>query len=122
MKKQIRMLLAAMLTFSLVLGCAGQAAVFAQTDEEVPVEAEEVSVEAEKEITGTVFCGMPDDFTLSSVDRLGKERIAEHDVVSRLDTLEPGVDYVEDEVIFYCDDPDYAQAVAEAYNGTLESC
>ncbi len=115
MKKQIRMLLAAMLTFSLVLGSAGQAAVFAQT-------GEEVSAEAEKEITGTVFCGMPDDFTLSSVDRLGKERIAEHDVVSRLDTLEPGVDYVEDEVIFYCDDPDYAQVVAEAYNGTLESC
>ncbi|MCR5357125.1 MAG: S8 family serine peptidase [Lachnospiraceae bacterium] len=83
-------------------------------------------VEAEESVSGniadSVFKGMPDGFELSGAELLGKKRITEHNVVSELEGLTPGVDYVEDEVIFYCKDPEYAKLVAEAYNGTLDSC
>lgn len=69
-----------------------------------------------------VFNGMPDGFMLGEAELLGKNNITEHNVVSELEGLTPGVDYVEDEVIFSCDDPEYAKLVAEAYNGTLDSC
>ncbi|MCR5486742.1 MAG: S8 family serine peptidase [Lachnospiraceae bacterium] len=68
------------------------------------------------------FKGMPEGFVLSESDVLGKKRIAENGVLEALNTLKPGVDYVEDEVIFSCGDPDYAKTVAEAYGGTLKSC
>lgn len=70
----------------------------------------------------TVFNGMPDGYALSDEQIQGKKRIAEHDVLAELENLKPGIDYVEDEVIFPCDDPEYAKIVAEAYNGTLDSC
>lgn len=95
-----------------------------QTDEtaEDIVEASATENDVSADIQGTVFRGMPEGYTLSKAEILGKERIAEHDVVSQLDGLIEGTDYVEDEVIFSCDDPEYARMVAEAYNGTLESC
>ncbi|MBR5376495.1 MAG: S8 family serine peptidase, partial [Lachnospiraceae bacterium] len=74
------------------------------------------------ESTDTVFQGMPAGSVLSETEILGKKRIRSNGVVEKLETLEPGRDYIEDEVIFPCDDPEYAKTVAEAYNGTLESC
>ncbi len=82
--------------------------------------------EAEEAVSGNnadpAIKGMPDGFKLSEAELLGKKRITEHDVISELDKLTPGVDYVEDEVIFSCKDPEYAKTVAEAYGGTLDSC
>ncbi|MCR5650663.1 MAG: S8 family serine peptidase [Lachnospiraceae bacterium] len=89
-----------------------------EVSEEEPVSENSVSedtVEAD-------LNGMPEGFALSDEEILGKKRIAEHDVISQLEGLTPGVDYVEDEVIFYCNDPEYAETVAKAYNGTLDSC
>ena len=81
---------------------------------------------AEEALSGftadSVFKGMPDGFKLSEAELLSKKRITEHNVVSDLEKLTPGVDYVEDEVLFSCDDPEYARLVAKAYNGTLDSC
>ncbi|MCR4908829.1 MAG: S8 family serine peptidase [Lachnospiraceae bacterium] len=70
----------------------------------------------------SVFNGMPEAFTLSEKQIEGKKNIIEHDVLNVLETLEAGKDYAEDEVIFSCDDPEYAKVVAKAYNGTLRSC
>jgi len=88
--------------------------------------APEVMTEAEEAVSGnnadSVFNGMPAGFKLSEAELLGKKRITEHHVVSELEKLTPGKDYVEDEVIFSCKDPEYAKQVAKAYNGTLDSC
>ncbi|MBO4374510.1 MAG: S8 family serine peptidase, partial [Lachnospiraceae bacterium] len=66
--------------------------------------------------------GMPEGYSLSEKQVEGKKNITGHDVLSIMDTLTAGEDYVADEVIFSCDDPEYAKIVAEAYNGTLKSC
>ena len=66
--------------------------------------------------------GMPEGYCLSEEQLKGKKNIMEHDVLSVMDTLTAGEDYIEDEVIFSCDDPEYAEVVAQAYNGTLKSC
>ncbi|MCR5487314.1 MAG: S8 family serine peptidase [Lachnospiraceae bacterium] len=83
-------------------------------------------VRAEEAVSGntsySMLKGMPDGFKLNETELLGKKRITGHNVVSELEKLTPGVDYVEDEVIFSCEDPEYARLVAEAYNGTLDSC
>ena len=80
---------------------------------------------AEASVSGNisdVLKGMPEGFKLSDEEILGKQRIREHDVIRQMENMQPGVDYVEDEVIFYCEDPEYAKTVAEAYGGTLSSC
>ena len=87
-----------------------------------PVAEAEVEEAVSGNTADSVIKGLPDGFKLSEAELLGKKRIAEHDVVSELEKLTPGVDYVEDEVIFSCDDPEYAKTVAEAYGGTLDSC
>lgn len=94
----------------------------AETDGEGSAEDEAGDASVSFDAAGTALKGMPEDHVLSDTDNLGKQMMAEHDVVSQLDTLQAGVDYVEDEVLFICDDPVYAQTVAEAYNGTLKSC
>ncbi len=98
---------------------------------EVPEEAaseEAVSEEAASEeavsvnSADAVIMSMPEGFILSEKQIEGKRNIIGHDVLRVLDTLEAGKDYVEDEVIFSCDDPEYAKTVAEAYCGTLKYC
>ena len=78
--------------------------------------------EPEKEDLPFGLNGMPKDFILSEEEKEVKQKIAAHDVVNRMDSMKAGEDYVEDQVIFSCDDPGYAMEVAKAYNGTLLSC
>ncbi len=66
--------------------------------------------------------GMPEGYTLSEKQIEAKKSITEHNVPGKMETLTAGEDYVADEVIFSCDDPEYAKVVADAYNGTLQSC
>lgn len=136
MKKQIRMLLAAMLTFSLVLGSTGQASVFAQTGEEVSAEAEEeVDVQAEDEITSEAVdeavveddesslpdgvAGMPAGYELSEAEVRIKNDMIENDVLTELGKMTSGVDYSEDEVICFAYNEEHARRIAEAYSGEL---
>ncbi len=65
------------------------------------------------------FPGMPLDYVLSEEELAGKQALLDHDVVSVLKNLMPGIDYVEDEVFFLAEDEEYAQLVAEAFNAEL---
>ena len=65
------------------------------------------------------FAGMPEDFVLSSELMQQKEVMISEDVVSATNALEPGSDYVDNQVMFWADSREYAETVAAAYNGEL---
>lgn len=65
------------------------------------------------------FAGMPEDFVLSDEQMQQKEVMISKDVVSSTDALEPGSDYVDNQVMFWADSREYAETVAAAYNGEL---
>ena len=67
------------------------------------------------------LAGMPDDYRVSARDMYAKRDLADHGVLSELSALEPGIDYVEDEVLFLADSREYAEEVAAAYNAVLDS-
>ncbi|MBR5376343.1 MAG: S8 family serine peptidase [Lachnospiraceae bacterium] len=94
--------------------------------QDLPQETEEYETGAEAapetEILPFGLAGMPDSFVLSQKEIEIKQKLLEHHVPEQLEGLEPGKDYVADEVFFLCDDPEYAAQVAAAYNGTLKSC
>ncbi|MCR4924643.1 MAG: S8 family serine peptidase [Lachnospiraceae bacterium] len=66
--------------------------------------------------------GMPQGYTLNEEELQTKNEIRSMGVLEAVEDTKAGTDYVEDEVIFSCDDPEYAKIVAEAYNGTLLFC
>ena len=67
------------------------------------------------------FRGMPDDYEFSAEQMEAKCSLKEHDVVNALKNMTPGYDYVEGELLFLTEDPEYAALVAEAYNAELSS-
>lgn len=139
------MLLAAMLTFSLVLGSTGQAAVFAQTGEEVSAEAEEevvvqteeeVSVEAEEEVVvqaeEEVIVQAEDEVVAEETDSFMTAPIAEltyaqkenagalEEEINKLEKFKVDEDYVANEAVFLADTREEAQKIADSYGARLE--
>ena len=89
--------------------------------EEFAVSENEMAQSEDKALSYGIT-GMPEGFSLTEEQLQGKKNITEKNVTEVLGNLTPGVDYAEDEVMFACKDPEYAQTVAEAYGGILESC
>ena len=87
---------------------------------EVPEGAEPADGETGPEPEET-FPGMPEDYRLSSSATVRKETLARYDASGTVAELEPGVDYVEDEIIFYAEDLGEAQLIAAAYGAELLS-
>ena len=103
---------------------------FLDEGEALPEDASEITEESE-DFTVTVVLesalpyglkGMPEGWELSAQDLAGKQKLAANKVPETLASLQPGVDYVADEVIFLADSAEYAMQVAEAYNAELKSC
>lgn len=92
------------------------------TEETEPTEATE-ETEPEEEQTELPYglTGMPEGYVLTEEQLAQKEELNIHAVVNTLAGLTPGVDYVENEVIFLTESEEFAALVAASYNGTLES-
>ena len=65
------------------------------------------------------FKGMPEGYELSEDELAAKQALIDHDVLKTLESLTPGADYVEGEILFSADSREYAETVAEAYCADL---
>ncbi|MCR5507456.1 MAG: hypothetical protein K6F34_02090, partial [Lachnospiraceae bacterium] len=99
---------------------AGETAI--EDEATIPEEGEDPSVtyELSDELPYGLM-GMPDGYTVSASEMEDKLELNSHGIGAAIASMEPGTDYVEDEVIFLAEDEGYADDVAAAYNGTLES-
>jgi|GEM_PF-549602 len=88
-------------------------------EQETPAETAETSPQTPAD-TG-VFPGLPDGYSLSEQDLAEKRELASCGTIKDLETMVPGRDYVESEVIFLSNDENEANAYAEAFGGTLRS-
>ncbi len=84
-----------------------------ESEEEIEEKSEE---EEEKE---KLFPGMPEGYVLSAEEMAAKQALDANGVVEALAEAVPGVDYVDGEVFFIADTPEYAQLVADAYGAVL---
>lgn len=66
-----------------------------------------------------LFPGMPEGYELTVEQAAAKQALNEYGVLDMLYDDAAGVDYVDGEVFFLADTPEYAQTVAEAYGATL---
>ena len=90
-----------------------------ETDEEegfVPVVKEEAEISNE----GFSFT-VPEEFRMRPSDREGKKALKEETVLEKFEQMEEGEDYIEDELMFLSDDPDYVKQVAEIYHCEIRS-
>ena len=83
-------------------------------------DAQDDEANGEKELPFNIE-GMPDGYELTDDELGAKEELAESDVAERLTGLEPGRDYVDNEVICLADSEEKAGLIAEAYGGELVS-
>lgn len=88
-----------------------------KTKEESEEEKEEKSEEEEE--GEKLFPGMPEGYVLSADEMAAKQALDANGVVEALAEAVPGVDYVDGEVFFVADTPEYAQLVADAYGAVL---
>ena len=86
-------------------------------EEKESEEIEEKSEEEEEE--EKLFPGMPEGYVLSAEEIAAKQALDANGVVEALAEAVPGVDYVDGEVFFIADTPEYAQLVADAYGAVL---
>lgn len=68
-----------------------------------------------------VFQGFPQGYELSRAELDAKALLTDLKVLEALLESQPGVDYVEDEIIVMAEDAEYAELSAVAYNGSLVS-
>ena len=90
-------------------------------DAEEPAEEAEEEDEEEERSLPYGFKGMPEGYELSEEDLAAKQAMVDHNVVATMAALQPGVDYIADEVYFLAETQEYAEAVAEAYSAELVS-
>ncbi len=88
-----------------------------EEEKEKTEEIEEKSEEEEEE--EKLFPGMPEGYVLSAEEIAAKQALDAYGVVEALAEAVPGVDYVDGEVFFIADTPEYAQLVADAYGAVL---
>ena len=86
-------------------------------EEKESEEIEEKSEEEEEE--EKLFPGMPEGYVLPAEEIAAKQALDANGVVEALAEAVPGVDYVDGEVFFIADTPEYAQLVADAYGAVL---
>ena len=79
------------------------------------------AVEAPAEETSDGLLEMPEDYVMSDMQEEIKENTVKNDIVNILDTLTPGEDYIEDEIVCMANSREEAEAIAEAYGGVLAS-
>ncbi|MCR5688387.1 MAG: S8 family serine peptidase [Lachnospiraceae bacterium] len=65
--------------------------------------------------------GMPEGYEESEKNRNSRSEMNKRDVAGSFDRKTAGYDYVEDEILFYAEDEDQAEIIAEAYNAELIS-
>ncbi len=63
--------------------------------------------------------GMPEGYKLSPEQKEDKYELRTHNVLDSLRALTPGVDYVEDEILFWAENREEAELIADAYNAVL---
>lgn len=129
MKKPTKQILSLALT-GLMLFLAPQGALAEEVSPEEDVflaeEAEKESSEPERkeelpELSEKVS-GMPEDYVPDEEELSEKAKMAEHyGAPDAFDDLKEDIDYAENEIWFLSDTKEYAETVARAYGGTLES-
>lgn len=91
-----------------------------EDESEEEKESEEIEEKSEEEEEGEkLFPGMPEGYVLSADEMAAKQALDANGVVEALAEAVPGVDYVDGEVFFVADTPEYAQLVADAYGAVL---
>ncbi len=66
------------------------------------------------------FRGMPEGYELSEEELSKKKALLDNGIVAMVEDLEPGINYVDNEVFFLADNEEYAEMVAEAYSAELK--
>lgn len=85
-----------------------------ETSEEEPEAEEETAEEAE-------LFSAPEGFVFEESDAEEREALTNEDILNTFDSMEEGVDYVSNELIFLADSEEYAVQVADIYHGELTS-
>ena len=90
-------------------------------DAEAPEGAEAFSgpEETEESAEGFDFPGLPAEYILSADEKALKQEVVSFGVLDSFAYTIAGEDYVDGEVLFITDSPEYAAMVAEAYGGEL---
>lgn len=70
--------------------------------------------------TDALFPGMPESYTLTSVQKAEKEELSRY--VGEIGSMTAGEHYAEGQLVYSTDSEEEAQMVAEAYGGELQSC
>lgn len=112
--KQLLALVLALLFIVSLLPAAFAEDELPEADPETPVE------QPEKELPAGI-CGMPEGYELSENQLAEKRALIEHDVAAMLESLVPGEDYVENEVLVTAATKEEAAMIAAAYNAELLS-
>ncbi len=68
------------------------------------------------------LAGMPDGFMVSDEEIIDKEEAAKAGMLTDLEKMIPGTDYIDKQIVFTAYDSEYADQVAKAYNAELISC
>ena len=126
MKRKLKQLLSLLLVLLFVVSMLPTAFAEGETPEtaigepEEPVTAEEPAgePEPEKEIPYG-FAGMPEGYALSKSAIDGKQAQWDNNVADVLESMTPGKDYVENEVLVTASTEEEAQIIAAAYNAEL---
>ncbi len=90
--------------------------------EETEAPAEETEEEPEEEPAGEIpfgFQGLPEGYKLSAVHSDKRGAMLDHDVITTVAGLTPGVDYVTDRIMVSASTKEEAELFAEAFNGEL---
>ncbi|OQB25859.1 MAG: hypothetical protein BWY11_00135 [Firmicutes bacterium ADurb.Bin182] len=109
-------LLALLIALLTAFGTALPALAEGEADIEAAVAAPEAP-----EAPAPLFPGMPQGFVLSKAELAKKERLVTTGMLSDMEKMVPGVDYVESEIIFRAETKEEAASIAAAYGAELLS-
>jgi len=91
-------------------------------EETTPEETAAEEIIWEETVPEALFCdftGMPEDYVLSSEALEKKQAMIDNGVLKMLETLIPGEDYEESQIIAAAETREEAERIAEAFDGTL---
>ena len=83
-----------------------------------PEEALSSQPNSEKQTESSSLFVVPEGFSITEQDREAKARLREKGLPSLLETLRPGIDYEEQELLVYAEEEEQADAVAEIFHGS----
>ena len=111
-RKVLAMLTTAVMTLSTI---APDYALMVRAEDDVVAEEEAVT----EEVLPYGLKGMPEGYTLDAEELEMKASLQENEVLTVLQGMKEGGDYVEDTVICLAEDEEEAQTIAKAYNAEL---